>query len=64
MTSEVASAVSQMCGNRESYRITYFDAVWSASHYPQPRQRLGRRHRRGERGHDNHGVLHLKVSCA
>lgn len=64
MTSEGANPLSQMCGNWESCRITYFDGVWSPSRYPQSRQRLSRRHRRAERGHDNHDVLHLKVSCA
>jgi hypothetical protein len=56
--------VSQMCGNWESCRITYFDGVWPPRRYPQPHQRRSRRHRRAERGHDNHDVLHLKVSCA
>jgi hypothetical protein len=63
MTSEGTNPLSQMCGNWECYRITYL-GVWSASRYPQPGQRLNRRHRRAERGHDNHDVLHLKVSCA
>jgi hypothetical protein len=64
VTSEGANPLSQMCGNSESCRITYLNGVWSPGRYPQPRQRRSRRHRRAEPGHDNHDVLHLKVSCA
>lgn len=64
MTSEGANPLSQMCGNWESCRILYFDGLWSASRYKQPRQRRDRRPRRAGRDHNNHDVLLLKASCA
>jgi hypothetical protein len=58
VTSEGANPLSQMCGNWESCRILYFDGLWSASRYKQPRQCRDRGFRRAGRGHNNHDALH------